>query len=62
MDKIGVTVRYVVAGLGAALVGFGFANSDDVAQATTAIQSILGAVGFLGAFGVAIYKKVKGTA
>lgn len=60
MDKFGMIVRYVVAGLGAGLVGFGLASSEDVASAVANVNSLLGAVGFLGAFGVAIYNKIKG--
>lgn len=62
MDKIGMTIRYIVAGLGAGLVGFGFANSADVASAVASVESLVGAIGFLGAFAAAVYNKIKGNA
>lgn len=57
MDKIWMTVRYVVAGLGAGLVGFGLSTAEDVAGAISNLETIFGAAAALGAFGVALYKK-----
>lgn len=59
MDKLGVTVRYIVAGLGAGLVGFGLATADDVAGVTQHAEAVLGGVAYLAAFGVALYNKIK---
>ena len=60
MDKIGMTVRYIVAGLGAALVGFGVATAEDTAAFVTNVTNILGAAAAVAAYGYAVYKKIKG--
>ena len=59
MDKVMVAVRYIVAGVGAGLVGFGLANSDDVAGVTQHVDAIAGGVAYLAAFGIALYNKIK---
>lgn len=60
MDKIWMTARYVLAGLGAGLVGFGLSTAEDVAGAIANVETIVGAAAALGAYGVALYKKIKG--
>lgn len=59
MDKIAMTLRYVIAGLGAGLVGFNLATQEDVAQALTQVDALVGAVGGLAAFGWALWNKFK---
>lgn len=59
MDKVAMTLRYVIAGLGAGLVGFGVATADDVAGVSQHVEAILGGVAYLAAFGYALYNKVK---
>lgn len=59
MDKIWMTVRYVVAGLGAGLVGFGLSTAEDVAGAISNLETIFGAGAALVAYGVALKKKLE---
>lgn len=59
MDKLAMTLRYVIAGLGAGLVGFNLATQEDVANALTQVDALVGAVGGLAAFGWALWNKFK---
>lgn len=59
MDKLAVTFRYLVAGIGAGLVGFNLATQEDIAAAMAQVDALVGAVAGLSAFGYALYKKFK---
>lgn len=59
MEKVAMTARYLVAGLGAGLVGFGLATADDVAGVTQHVEAVVGGLAYLAAFGYALYNKVK---
>lgn len=62
VQKILGIVRHVVGGIGAGLVGFGFATSADVATAATSVDSIAGGVLFLVGLVASVISKIKGEA
>lgn len=57
--NIGMTIRYVVAAIGAGLVGFGYATSEGIADLVTQVDSLIAAIAAIGAFGYALVNKIK---
>jgi hypothetical protein len=59
MEKIAMTIRYIVAGVGAGLVGFGLANAEEIAGLSQHVDAAIGAVTYLSALGYALYNKIR---
>lgn len=59
MDKVLGIVRHIVGGVGAALIGFGFADAETVGQIMPNVEQIVGGVMFLAALAASVYAKVK---
>lgn len=59
-DKVMGVIRAVVAGAGGLLVGIGFATADDWAGVAQSVETILGAIGVIGAAVASVLAKIKG--
>lgn len=58
-DKVMGVVRAVVAAAGGFLVAIGWANADDMAGVAQSIETILGAIGVIGAAVASVIAKIK---
>ena len=59
MDKFWGIARHVIGGIGAGIVGFGFASADDVSGVLGNMDTIIGSFMAIAAVGASIWSKIK---
>jgi hypothetical protein len=62
MQKIFGVVRHIIGGIGAGLIGFGFANQGDITQVLTSLDGVVGGVMAIAAVVASVVSKIKGKA
>jgi len=61
MEKVKGIVRHIVGGLGAFLVGMGYATPEETAGLTESLMQIFGSLAFIGGTGASVWDKIKNT-